>query len=100
MVILMVQVDQMVMLVQPVAEEDRQVRDGMVRVLEELMVGMPDYHLIQVELEVQMWFIVVHWLLTRKVDLAVVLARESTITMNRMLEGVEDTLEVEEEDKF
>ena len=41
-----VKVELELLLVQPVAEEDRQVRDGLVRVLKEHMVGLADYHLI------------------------------------------------------
>ena len=76
--VLMVKVDQMVMLVQPVAEEDRLVRDGTCRVLKERMVGVSGYHLTQVEPEVKILSTLVHSLLTRKVDLEVVLARECT----------------------
>ena len=49
---------------------------------------------------VKIRFIMVILILTRKVDLEVVLARDYAMTMQRVLEGVEDTLEEEAEDKF
>ena len=94
----MVTVGHKVMLGQP--EEARQVRDGTARVLKERMVGVADYHLTRAEPEVKILPTMVHLLLTRKVDLEVVLAREYTQAMSRTLEGVEDTLEVEEGDKL
>jgi hypothetical protein len=52
------------------------------------------------ELEVKIIFMLVHLLLMWKVGSEVVLARDSTQTLLRLLEVVEDTLEVEEEDKI
>jgi hypothetical protein len=80
-------------------QEVRLVRDGMVREFKECMAGLADYHLTQVEPEVKILSTVVHLLLTRKADLEVVLDLDSTVILLRLLEVVEDTLEVEEEDK-
>ncbi len=70
----------------------------MVREFKECMAGLADYHLTWAELGVKMPFLMVISLLIRKADLEVVLDLDSTVILLRLLEVVEDTLEVEEED--